>query len=656
MKYLLLAAVLLAPPGQAWGRAGGGGGSSGGGCFPAGTPVLTVKGEVPIEKIRPGDRVLAFSNERLVEAEVKKFIEKKDRLIKIRTAGRSLTATSEHPLLTRYGFTEVRALRKGDDVALFEDGRRVWAKIRSIRPGGVAKVYNLEVSPPHTFIAGGFIVHNKGGFGGGYSSGYSSGNSDGYSRSYYGGRYRRNRFTLFDLILFGVILGAAALKKMFFGNSYGGASGGYGVLRAAPARAFRGAVLQNGLVMPRAELTLDILKALGRRDPAFNPVELESFARSVFLKVQAAWQGRDYTSLRGMMMPSIHASYSSKVDSMRVRGEINMMEDVQVLHADFVHVRCPREKEGRSFTVLITASAKDYTINERHHNNDQARPAQAETFQEYWTFHQLNGSWALARVDQIGELDYLNAPNLPSDPQGANAVPEAHRAAGAAAAADDSAYRPPTSFAPAGDNSFERGAELLRAIAPAAAAETSAPRPPLNRPQPPAQLSSQPAGQDARWDRQKMEIAATLAFESVYEAWGRGDSARLSPEFVSAEALVKLKKVMADRKEEGLTFELKSLFTRRAEVVLTSAAEQSPLRLDEFTARITATAMRALLRNGKALHRDEAPEPFTEYWVFGRQNNCWKLRDILPRMDQECEDRSKDGAPGPAQIEWYWHS
>jgi len=153
-----------------------------------------------------------------------------------------------------------------------------------------------------------------------------------------------------------------------------------------------------------------------------------------------------------------------------------------------------------------------------------------------------------------------------------------------------------------------------------------------------------------------MEIAATLAFESVYEAWGSGDSSRLSADYVSAEALAKLRRIMAERKAEGLAFEYKSLFARRAEVVLTSPAAKSKLALDEFTARINATALRAMLRNGKTLHRDEAPSPFTEYWVFGRQDKAWKLRDILPRMDQESEDCGKDGAPGPAQIEWYWRS
>mgnify|MGYP001619894645 FL=1 len=111
---------------------------------------------------------------------------------------------------------------------------------------------------------------------------------------------------------------------------------------------------------------------------------------------------------------------------------------------------------------------------------------------------------------------------------------------------------------------------------------------------------------------------------------------------------------MEARKAEGLTFEFDNLFTRRAEIVLTCQAAKNKIHMDEFTARITATAVRAMLRNGKPLHRDAAPEPFTEYWVFGRQKDDWKMRDILPRMDQEGADTTQDGAPTPVQIEWYW--
>lgn len=631
MKLLLLSILLALPAAPAWPRAGGGGGGGGGGCFPAGTPVLTLTGEVPIEKIKPGDKVLAFSNDKLLQCEVRNFIEKKDRLVVIRTAKGTLTATSEHPLLTPFGFTEVRGLRKGDEVGVLEDGRRVWTRIKSIKPGGVAPVYNLEVAPPHTFIARGFIVHNKGGFGGGYSRSYNS--------NYYG---RRRHNTFFDKIMLAIAATVLAIKGYASFSGTSGAGGSGGSSRSAPS----GGRVNGSLLAARSARTREILAALARRDKDFSPEELQQWVKDVFLKVQLAWQARDYSTLRGVMMPYMHASHSAKVEAMRGRGEINMMDDLQVLATDFVHVRCPAEKEGRAFSVLITASARDYTVSERLHS--ELRPPEPQTFQEFWTFNQLGGSWALARIDQVGDLDFLNAPNLPDSPEAAASVPRAERPAG------DSAYQPPGAMAqsPADtEQSFERGADLLRSLAPAAATAAAAPQPAASTPQPPAE---HPAGD--RWNRQKMEIAATLAFESVYEAWGANDSTRLNRDFVSGEALEKLKQVMRDRKAEGLSFEFKSLFTRRADVVLTSPAERSRLRLDEFTARITATAVRAILRNGKVLKRDEAPEPFTEYWVFGRQLDSWKLRDILPRMEQAAEDKAQDGAPSPVQIEWYWNS
>lgn len=620
MLRVLLAALLLAPAGRALA------------LLPAGTEVLTLTGPVPIEKVKTGDKVLAFSDDKLVQAEVRDLMEKKDRLLKIRTAKGSLLATLEHPLLTRYGFTEARELRKGDSVAVLEDGRRVWTKILSVKPAGVAPVFNLSVAPPHTFIAGGFIVHN-----------YS------YSSYGYSGRRRRS-YGLFDLIFLavaGIILFVKQVFDGFITRSRGRSS-----YRAAEPRS---RLVQNGLVNPRADRTLDIMKVLGARDPAFNPVELENFARKVFVKAQAAWQERDYTRMNGLIMPAMLSGLTSKAEALKVRGEKNMMEDVQVLHVDFVHVRCPKEKEGRSFTVLMTASARDYTLNERT-NFVKAGSLDPQTFQEYWTFHQLGGAWALARIDQVGEMDFMNAPNLPDTPQAAEGIPlagtgaqaipfiageEGTRAPSAerAAPADHSAYMPPG----------------MRDRAPAQPERR--PQPAAARPAdslPPAAARQAPEQPADHWNRQKMEIAATLAFESVYEAWGSNDSSRLNPDFVSAEALAKLRRLMDERRSEGISFEFKSLFARRAEVVLTRQAASSKLHLDEFTARINATAVRALLRNGKPLRREESPEPFTEYWVFGRQDKAWKLRDILPRMDQAGEDRARDGAPSPVQIEWYW--
>lgn len=642
MRLPLLLLLLALPAADAWPRAGGGygGGGYGGSCFPAGTPVLTLTGEVPIEKIKVGDKVLAYSENGLVQAEVKRFIEKKDRLFRITAKDGVLTATQEHPLLTRYGFTEVRDLKKGDDVGILREGRRAWTKILSIKPAGRAEVFNLEVTPPNTFIAGGFIVHNKGGFGGSYGG-----------SSFGGGYYGRRRYrgggpmTFYEKILLAIALTALALKG--YAKFSGGSGGGPG----APLPSGRRTDPQR--ISLRSTRTREIMLALSRAERDFDPSTLEQFVRDMFFKVQLAWQAADYGTLGDLMMPALLSEHSAKADAMKARGEANRMDDLQVLGLDFVHVRCPEDAEGRSFTVLITASARDYIVSVR--GASQVAPPEPSTFQEYWTFHKLRGGWALARIDQPGELDYLDAPNLPDSPQAAFEYTAAARPP-----SDHTAFMPP-GMRPAAamtDAGFEQGAELLRSLAPAAAAgavpaaPAPAPAPELQPPPPPPP----PRPGAERWDRQKMEIAATLAFESVYGAWGANDPSRLSSDFVSGEALARLKKLMADRKSEGITFEFRSLFPRRAEIVLTSPAERSRLHIDEFTARIHATAARSLLRNGKPLRREDSPQPFIEYWVFVRQGSSWKLMDILPRMDQGSEDRSKDGAPSPVQIEWYWHS
>lgn len=249
MRHLLLAFLLAAPLSAAWPRAGGGGdsvggsGDGGGGCFPAGTQISTIEGDRAIEEIRPGDKVLAYTGERLVRAAVVNTYSKKDRLMVIRTTKGRLIATPEHPLLTPSGFKEVRSLKREMEVALLKEGRRVWAKITSVKPGGVAKVYNLEVAPPHTFIAGSFIVHNKGGGGsyGGYDTGgYGSG---GYYRGgyYRGGRSYRGRRSSLDNLLLALLGTFLLIKTLLFLSE-----------RRSSFSAVKCSLPENGVVAPGA--------------------------------------------------------------------------------------------------------------------------------------------------------------------------------------------------------------------------------------------------------------------------------------------------------------------------------------------------------------------------------------------------------------------
>lgn len=154
MKHFLLAAVLLACAAPAEGEFI----SSGG--FPAGTLVSATSGDIPIEEIKPGDKILAFSGENLIQSVVWDTYRKKTLLLTLTTSQGKLVTTRYHQLLTWNGFTEAQKIKPGDELAFLKGGRRVWAKVKSAKAGKTGVVYNIQTGPPHTFIANGFFVHN----------------------------------------------------------------------------------------------------------------------------------------------------------------------------------------------------------------------------------------------------------------------------------------------------------------------------------------------------------------------------------------------------------------------------------------------------------------------------------------------------------------
>ena len=162
-----------------------------GGCFPAGTGLLTRDGLVPIEAAWPGTRIPAYdpSSGQWREQEVLRAIELpyEGDLITLEIGGQTVEITGNHPVLVASGrrlgrrplpdelpaveslsplvgrWVEARHLRRGDLLPSLE---RPHARVASIRRRtGIAQVYHLAVSGPHTFAVApaGIVVHNAGG-------------------------------------------------------------------------------------------------------------------------------------------------------------------------------------------------------------------------------------------------------------------------------------------------------------------------------------------------------------------------------------------------------------------------------------------------------------------------------------------------------------
>jgi predicted lipid-binding transport protein (Tim44 family)/uncharacterized membrane protein YgcG len=139
----------------------------GGGCVEQGTQVLTPSGQVPIERLKPGDTVLGVDRQTLRPVIVRSLMEvQPEEYLELFVNGRIMRLTSEHPVETAPGvFRIVSRLKQGDRVILHEDGHVADAAIASIRNVQSSKpAYNLLVSPAGTYLANGVVVHNKGCF------------------------------------------------------------------------------------------------------------------------------------------------------------------------------------------------------------------------------------------------------------------------------------------------------------------------------------------------------------------------------------------------------------------------------------------------------------------------------------------------------------
>lgn len=148
-----------------------GGGGSGGGCFTAETRVTLADGtERPIATMAVGDAVLAIdaATRTLHPARVRAVhVHDGAALVVLTTeGGATVETTAEHPFLTEHGDTGPQWVRAGDlvpgtRVLRCADGRLCPVAVTQVaHVARAARVYNLTVERWHTYVAGGFAVHN----------------------------------------------------------------------------------------------------------------------------------------------------------------------------------------------------------------------------------------------------------------------------------------------------------------------------------------------------------------------------------------------------------------------------------------------------------------------------------------------------------------
>ena len=298
--------------------------------------------------------------------------------------------------------------------------------------------------------------------------------------------------------------------------------------------------------------------------------------------------------------------------------EVNVIADLVVLAVDIVQIRYTLKPNQRRFTALITASAKDYYLDDRDNRFLRGDSAPAQ-FQEFWTFWLQDGEWRLSDIEQSGESDALKEEDLFEQFTDA----QVERLTGGA----------PAETGPAG---------------PWLAAELAAKAARIER------LLNFLGRTDKLWSRQLMLDRASEVFTDVYMAL----EARLLPAAVEQKLFPQTAALLHGEiqrwKESGVALELRNFCVRKVELVLiNNFADNSR---DEFVVRISAHAQRKMTAGGNVMRSDQYVEPFADYWTFGRLNSSWKLKELVPadRGNRLEDQENLDEDSNLAQLRWYY--
>ena len=573
-------------------------GGGGGGCFPAGTKVSTPDGPVAIETLAAGDEVLAVTNDGVtVRTPVKNIFISKNQVMKVETSGGTLAVTEEHPISLGEGrFRSAGDLRPGDRIMNWKGGRLVAKAVRKLSFAGDAElVFNLQVEEPNTFVAQGVVVHNKGGSSSSSSSSRSSSGSGGDAGS----------------IIFFIIFGLMCLPFLIIFIA---------MLRGKKNKKSENLdfVYDRNKVSSKAGKTEKLLIFLGQQDPSVKPEGLRQLADSTFRKLQECWQARNYEPMKPLMMQDLFNQHTAQLNNMIANHEVNHIENLKVEYIDLVNVRYAEKPDQREFTALITATAKDYYLDDKTGRFLRGDKTPAR-FQEFWTFHRVGDQWLLREIEQAGESDMLKEVNF------------------AQMLTDD------TLRGIYGETAKKKGE-----AGPWLEKETEEKATRIER------MLNFLVQTDKLWDRSQMLERARQVFLSVYLAKESGDLNQIPSTDLFPEIAEHLRTQIQQWQKQGLKVEYRNLCVRKAELILVrNFADNSK---DEFVVRISAHAQRISQRGGQIMSQQEYVTPFEEYWTLGRLDNQWKVKEVLPpgRGKKMLAQENVDEESGAGQKEWYY--
>lgn len=573
--------------------------NKGGGCLPAGTPVKTPGGYVPIEQLSPNDALLAIdADRRIITTNVEKVYKTRALVLAVETDGGTLRATIDHPVQLASGdFVGAGELRSGQQILKWDRDTFVESTVlRTHLEGKEQEVFNVSVGWPNTFLASDFVTHNKGG-GGGSRSSSSSGSGSSSSSSDTG------------LIIFFILFGGITVLILII------------VFRVARSKGSKTENLDfvygRRQIDRKAEKTEKLLSFLARQDSSVTPTELRQRVESTFRKLQECWQAREYTPMKPLLSENLFAQHTAQLQGMVRNHEINRIDNLKVEHIDLVNVRYTEKQQDREFTALITASCQDYYVDDR--NGAFLRgDKESARFQEFWTFQHADHGWILREIEQSGESDVLKDENF------VGMLTDETVQGVYGKAADEGEAGPWLDEKTEGK--VDRIDRLLNFLVQT----------------------------DKLWNRQRMLERARQVFLGVYLAREAGSPDQVPVADLFPEVAESLREQIRAWQASGVTVEYRNICVRKVDLIL--VRNYAGKAADEYCVRIYAHAQKITRKNGNVLSEQPYATPFEEYWTLGRLDEEWKLKEVLPsgRARKIVSEENINEESSAGELQWYY--
>jgi predicted lipid-binding transport protein (Tim44 family) len=371
-------------------------------------------------------------------------------------------------------------------------------------------------------------------------------------------------------------------------------------------------------VAKKAVKTEKLLSFLSKQDPSLSSPELRKLAESTFRKLQECWGKREYGPMEPLLMRALFLQHTAQLQGLARNHEINRIDDLRVEKVDIVNIRYTEKSDQREFSALITASACDYYVDDRNQKYLRGDESSAR-FQEFWTFQRSGDNWLLREIEQSGESDLLKEENFVEmlTDQTLQGV-----------------------YGGATGKEGKAGPWLEKRT------EEKATR--IDR------MLNFLVRTDKLWNRQQMIERARQVFLNVFLARESGDPGQVPEADLFREVADSLRKQILQWQMDAMNVEYRNLCVRKVELILVRNFTD-PAR-DEFTVRISAHAQKIVHKGRQILSEQQYVTPFEEYWTFGRLDEAWKLKEVLPpaRGEKLVSEENVDEESSAGQMQWYY--